>query len=525
MAKVKIPLVMKNGEKAKDMESLRENFDVETVVGYFLDGKLSKWLNDRYYEEEAEAIAQLERDDPHLASKLCNILGVEYNGGDAIDTEEIIRQKERLAHLRQLTDDEEILRHIDRVAFDQEELAELYDRGVETIYLCEGNFKIPKSKQDLTYQMIAGAKAYGLKKELIDDSYRTIPVEFADEAVSSSLTLSQNSIYQTRNYVGYENLHQNERTLCFINRVTHERKTVDYYELGQKLYDSTLLVQPLHHGLRSTKSPGTLIAATDNCLIFAPSSRDKYASYNIATGEIRVVEKSECRYSDDLFHRGCVYGDEVIGYSDHRVCVHDLTTDKIKSIECQERCNYLWLTPTGFIRACFVSDEDDEDNEYDVLYRYDTSNGAEVQIDGLPEDLNLCLVVGLALICFKGNAYLFTENEFEMTQIYKFSCTEPNPVAELILEEPFSVRCCIGIWNQYVVVRDGEIADEEVGLIDLEHGTYSVLHSDRTDNICLVGNFLYYRHQDDPSESCFYDWPLYRLDLSDISSGETRVNL
>ena len=148
MAKVKIPLVMKNGEKAKDMESLRENFDVETVVGYFLDGKLSKWLNDRYYEEEAEAIAQLERDDPHLASKLCNIFGVEYTGGDAIDTEEIIRQKERLAHLRQLTDDEEILRHIDRVAFDQEELAELYDRGVETIYLCEGNFKIPKSKQE-----------------------------------------------------------------------------------------------------------------------------------------------------------------------------------------------------------------------------------------------------------------------------------------------------------------------------------------------------------------------------------------
>lgn len=57
MAKVKIPLIMKNGEKAKDMESLREHFDVETVVGYFLDGKLSKWLDDRYYEEEAEAVA------------------------------------------------------------------------------------------------------------------------------------------------------------------------------------------------------------------------------------------------------------------------------------------------------------------------------------------------------------------------------------------------------------------------------------------------------------------------------------
>lgn len=113
MAKVKIPLIMKNGEKAKDMESLREHFDVETVVGYFLDGKLSKWLDDRYYEEEAEAVAQLDRDDPQLASKLCSILGVEYTGGDAIDTEEIMQRKERLAHLRQLTDDEEILRRMD----------------------------------------------------------------------------------------------------------------------------------------------------------------------------------------------------------------------------------------------------------------------------------------------------------------------------------------------------------------------------------------------------------------------------
>ena len=157
MAKVKIPLIMKNGEKAKDMESLREHFDVQAVVGYFLDGKLSKWLDDRYYEEEAEAVAQLEKDDPQLASKLCSIFGVEYTGGDEMGTEEIMRRKERLARLRQLTEDEEILRNIDSVAFNQEELAELYDRGVETIYLCAGKFKIPKSKKDLTYQRAAGA--------------------------------------------------------------------------------------------------------------------------------------------------------------------------------------------------------------------------------------------------------------------------------------------------------------------------------------------------------------------------------
>lgn len=517
MAKVKIPLVMKNGEKAKDMESLRENFDVETVVGYFLDGKLSKWLDDRYYEEEAEAVAQLKQDDPQLASKLCSIFEVEYTEGDEIGTKEIMRRKERLAHLRQLTDDEEILRKIDCVAFDQEELAELYDQGVETIYLCEGKFKIPKSKQDLTYKMVAGAEVSGLKEKVIEDSYRTIPVEFADEAVRNSI-FYDDTFYNTRNYVGYTFLRQDKSELHFINRVTQERKTVDYYELGQKLYDAVNKIPLMPRGYRSKEALGTLIATTDNCLIFATSRGDKYASYNIATEEVRVVEKSECCYSDSLFHRGCVHGDQVIGYSDHQVCIRDLASSEVKSIECQKPCAYIWLMPMGFIRACDVGEGEDEHTE---LYRYDTSNGVEIQISGFPQDLYLSLIAGLSLLYFKGNAYLFTQDDFEQIQVYRFSCTAPNPSAELILEEPFGVHCCIGAWNQYVVVHN----DEEVGLIDLEHGTYSVLHNNCTRDVCLVGNFLYYRHQDDPSEDSWSKWPCYRLDLSDVSSGETRVNL
>ncbi len=524
MAKVKIPLIMKNGEKAKDMESLREHFDVETVVGYFLDGKLSKWLDDRYYEEEAEAVAQLDRDDPQLASKLCSIFGVEYTGGDAIDTEEIMQRKERLAHLRQLTDDEEILRKIDSVAFNQEELAELYDRGVETIYLCEGKFKIPKSKKDLTYHMVAGAEVSGLEKKVIDDSYRTIPVEFADEAAKNSY-FGQNRIYHTRNYVGYATLQRDKETLCFINRVTHKKKTIDYYDLGRKFNNAVSKLSSFP-GYHSKEAPGTPIATTDNCLVFDPPigsicrKWDRLTSYNIATGEIRVLKKSECCYSDDIFHRGCVQGDQVIGYADHQVRIRDLITDEVKSIECQGACEYLWLTPMGFIRACTVSEC--KGDEHTELYRYDASNGLEVQINGLPEDLFLCLGSGLSLIYFNENAYLFTNDYCGQIQIYKFSCTEPNPVAELILEEAFDVHCCIGVWNQYVVVYK---EDEEVGLIDLEHGTYSVLHSGCNRIVCLIENFLYYRHQDDPSESAFDKWPCYRLDLSDISSGETRVDL
>ena len=163
MAKiVKVPLVMKNGEKVTDMKSLKENFDAESVVSYFLDGRLKKWLNDRYYEDEAAAIAGLEKDDPALAKKLCEIFGVKYVGDDEIDPAEIAWRSKRLARLKQLTDDEDVLRNIDAVAFNQEDLAALYDWGIEKIYLCEGEFRIPKSKRGLEYILLGSAVAEGI---------------------------------------------------------------------------------------------------------------------------------------------------------------------------------------------------------------------------------------------------------------------------------------------------------------------------------------------------------------------------
>lgn len=222
------------------------------------------------------------------------------------------------------------------------------------------------------------------------------------------------------------------------------------------------------------------------------------------------MEKSEHCYSDSLFHRGCVYGDQIIGYSDHQICIRDLASDNVKSIECQEPCEYIWLTPMGFVRACTVSER--EDDEHIKLCRYDVSCGAEVQIDGLPEDQYLS---ELSLIYFKGNAYLFTNGEYDQIQIYKFSCTEPNPVAELILEESFHVRCCIGIWNRYVVVEN----DEEVGVIDLERGQYFVLDDDCSD-VCVVGNYVYYHMFDEE-----YNRFLFRRDLSDLNLSAEKVCL
>lgn len=191
MAKiVKIPLVMKNGEKATDMKSLKENFDIESVVGYFLDGKLEKWLTDRYYEDEAEAVGQLNKDDPQLAGKLCKIFGIEYEEDDPIDAEEIAKRNERIARLKQLTDDDEILQNVDSVAFDQEELAELYDQGIEKIFLCEGEFKIPKSKQGVTHIPILGATVLGLPKSESEPCVESGEIKTTAETATDEIIIS-----------------------------------------------------------------------------------------------------------------------------------------------------------------------------------------------------------------------------------------------------------------------------------------------------------------------------------------------
>ena len=50
--KIRFPLNM-NGTDVRTIEELREYFDLESVLGYFANGKLVTWLKDRYYDNES----------------------------------------------------------------------------------------------------------------------------------------------------------------------------------------------------------------------------------------------------------------------------------------------------------------------------------------------------------------------------------------------------------------------------------------------------------------------------------------
>ena len=167
MAKNRFALIMEDGAEVRNIDDLKAHFDIGSVVRDFSSGKLLTWLEDRYYDDEADAIKSISPDDYSLEYKLCKIFKVET-------PEEIERRIERLNcierlnRLKTFTDDENILANVDKVAFDQEDLADLLDAGAEEIYLCANRFVIPLRMKNKVYIGVKDAVAIIRKKEPVD---------------------------------------------------------------------------------------------------------------------------------------------------------------------------------------------------------------------------------------------------------------------------------------------------------------------------------------------------------------------
>ena len=146
MKKIKLPLEMANGVLVRTLDELKENWDLEKVINYYLNGKLQTWLTDRYYTELADKVSALSdiSDNKELQKKLCDIFGMKFKADtEFVDVAAVAEQNRKVDILRKYTADDKLLKSIDNIAFNQEELAYLLDKEMETIYLCENKFYIP----------------------------------------------------------------------------------------------------------------------------------------------------------------------------------------------------------------------------------------------------------------------------------------------------------------------------------------------------------------------------------------------
>ena len=189
--KIRFPLKMKNGTDVRTLDELKDNFDLESVLGYFTDGRLVTWLSDRYYDDKAEAVADLSTDMPDLNVKLCEILEVEYEAeADETDVDLIARRREKLQIISSVTDNREILDNIDRVAMDQDELFDILDESPEKIYLYGDKFEIPFGKKNISY--------IGINKPLVIIDKNKFSEEFEEKGISFKNVEFEEGAFQTR---------------------------------------------------------------------------------------------------------------------------------------------------------------------------------------------------------------------------------------------------------------------------------------------------------------------------------------
>lgn len=147
MKRIKFPLVMKNGTEVRDIESLRKNFDMESVIEYFSNGKLEKWLENNYYDDILEKIQGLDQNAGDFGSRLADALGTEWQGND-FDVQQVMKQTELKEELKPVVSEEELNR-MEYIADTQETLERIAKQGKSPIYLYGDKFTIRKWMENI----------------------------------------------------------------------------------------------------------------------------------------------------------------------------------------------------------------------------------------------------------------------------------------------------------------------------------------------------------------------------------------
>lgn len=161
---IKFPLIMSDAKEVRTIDELRENFHLERVTEYYLEGKLKTWLQHRNYTEELSQLEKLECCDDRnkIPLMLCEIFDVEQSID--LNISEIERRKSRISILKSFSDDEEWEKKLEFIAFTQEELEKKLLLGNlcnvlsnktqsqrREVYLCGEMFTVSDKFKNITY--------------------------------------------------------------------------------------------------------------------------------------------------------------------------------------------------------------------------------------------------------------------------------------------------------------------------------------------------------------------------------------
>lgn len=152
--KIRFGLNMPEKQNIRTLEELKQYFDLQAVLEYYFNNKLTEWLNDRGYASIAEQLNALDRDKDDFEENVCKIFGAQYKAEavGAVTAEDVEALVDRKEEIRKYTDDVNILENAGNVAFNQAELNALVkDDSSKTVYLLGKEFTLTAKYKNKTY--------------------------------------------------------------------------------------------------------------------------------------------------------------------------------------------------------------------------------------------------------------------------------------------------------------------------------------------------------------------------------------
>lgn len=226
-----------NDVELNDIDELRKNFDLENACEYCKDGSLLNWLQECWYEEEAEKVEGLDKNDADLGKKLCEIFNLKYSDfADDVDPELLKANRERL---KKYTSNSDLLGMAVVAAFNQGDLGRLLSAGKSDILLVNGKYRIPLKVTNKRYFGVGEVVAEIRSKEIVD--FNKLGIVFNnirfDEAYQSILDKEKyvDVEYETDNY---DREAENCNVRC--NNENDDNDEVEIDVVGIKYFDDSV---------------------------------------------------------------------------------------------------------------------------------------------------------------------------------------------------------------------------------------------------------------------------------------------
>ncbi len=324
-------LKLKDGVEVATLEELRENFDLELVVEYFKNGDLLTWLEDRFYDDEADAISEIDANDRNLTAKICAALNVECDD----NLEFIQRVREKKSILSEKTDDETIIDNAVSTALNQEDLAALIQMDYKTIYLCGELFNVPIRIAGVKYIGILGTpkiKIRAKSQEELDAkqiSFENVQLPWQKAAPIEELKALAEKIFQTG---GKFPIVKNEKQVSTFDRLSKAEKSAALRMVCQGKYAEhqiafMQLTEDLSSGFAMTVDSFCTGGSVGSNLIpyneitkaslYEPNSSDKYGFKIFAKLSNLILHGEDYSYNhgDTYSYKSCR---KLFSYSDYK---------------------------------------------------------------------------------------------------------------------------------------------------------------------------------------------------------------